>query len=233
MADKKNGLELLGTAIDKEIQEDIARHEQLDVEIPQELHEKMLTFARELDKKRIAKEKKKKRQRMMQAAAVFAVVLITGNFIALETSEAYRARFMSLFKDDVSVTIRTEDEYDLIGDWEDYWYPATLPETFVMQGAEKLGDESILLFVDEANDLELRVQEFPVGREFSFDYENFEIIDVKIGRYDGYIFRNASNDTFSTIWMTDQKVIIVDCRGYYSPETICKIAEGMVYISKK
>ena len=87
MADKKNGLELLGAEIDKEIQEDIVRLERIDVEIPQELHEKMLALARELDKKRIAKEKQKRRQRMMKTAAVFAVVLIAGNFIALETSD--------------------------------------------------------------------------------------------------------------------------------------------------
>lgn len=232
MADKKNGLELLGAEIDKEIQEDIARLESIDVEIPQELHEKMLALARELDKKRIANEKKKRRQRMMQAAAVFAVVLIGGNFIALETSEAYRARFMSLFKDDVSVTIRTEDEYDLIGDWEDYWYPATLPETFVLQGAEKNGDESIMLFVDEVNDVELRVQEFPVGGEFSFDHEHMEIQEVKIGSYDGYLLYDESNGSYSAIWMTDRKVILLNLRGKYSTEEILTIAENMIFVSK-
>ena len=231
MADKKNGLELLGAEIDKEIQEDIARLESIDVEIPQELHEKMLAFARELDKKRIAKEKKKRRQRMMQTAAVFAAVLIGGNFIALETSEAYRARFMSLFKDDISVTIRTEDEYDLIGDWEDYWYPATLPETFVLQGAEKNGDESIMLFVDEVNDVELRVQEF-VGGEFSFDHEHMEIQEVQIGSNDGYLFYDESNGSYSAIWMTDRKVILLNLRGKYSTEEILTIAEDMIFVSK-
>ncbi|MBQ6900297.1 MAG: DUF4367 domain-containing protein [Firmicutes bacterium] len=232
MADKRNGLELLGAEIDKEIQEDIARLESIDVEIPQELHEKMLAFARELDKKRIAKEKKKRRQRMMQTAAVFAAVLIGGNFIALETSEAYRARFMSLFKDDISVTIRTEDEYDLIGDWEDYWYPATLPETFVLQGAEKNGDESIMLFVDEVNDVELRVREFPIDAEFSFDHEHFEILEVKIGTNDGYAFYDESSASCSAIWMTDKNVILLDLRGEYSIEKILKIAENMIFVSK-
>ena len=232
MADKKNGLEMLGAAIDKEIQDDISRLENMDVEVPQELHEKMLALARELDKKRIAKEKKKRRKRMMQTAAVFAVVLVTGNFIALETSDAYRARFMSLFGDDVSVTIRTEDEYDLIGDWEDYWYPATLPETFVLQGAEKTGDESIMLFVDEANDVELRVQEFLIGAEFSFDHEHLKVQEVKIGQYDGYAFYDELNTSYSAIWMTDKRVILLDIRGKYPPEELLAIAEGMIFVSK-
>ena len=99
---------------------------------------------------------------------------------------------MSLFKDDVSVTIRTEDEYDMIGDWEDYWYPATLPETFVLQGAEKLGDESIILFVDEANDGGLGwYHEFP-HRELGYSSRAvvfFELDSIggakyKYGHYD-------------------------------------------------
>ena len=191
---------------------------------------KMLTFAREFDKKRIAKEKKKKRQRMMQAAAVFAVVLITGNFIALETSDAYRARFMSLFGGDVSVTIRTEDEYDLIGDWEDYWYPATLPETFVLQGAEKTGDESIMLFVDEANDVELRVEEYLIGQEIVIDYEYLETTEFNINQYKGYYITDGANAACSLIWMTERKTIVLDVHGDFEIEEAKSVAEGMIYI---
>lgn len=233
MADKKNGLELLGAEIDKEIQEDIVRLERIDVEIPQELHEKMLALARELDKKRIAKEKQKRRQRMMKTAAVFAVVLIAGNFIALETSEAYRARFMALFKDDISVTIRTEDEYDLIGDWEDYWYPATLPETFVLQGAEKNGDESIMLFVDEVNDVELRVEEYLIGQEIVIDYEYLETTEFNINQYKGYYIADMENASYSLMWMTERKTIVLDVYGDFGIEEAKSIAESMIYISKK
>ena len=230
MTDKKNGLELLGAAIDKEIQEDIARREQLDVEIPQELHEKMMSFARELDKKRIAKEKKKKQRRMMQAAAVFAVVLIAGNFIALETSQAYRARFMSLFKDDVSVTIRTEDEYDLIGDWEDYWYPATLPDTFVLQGAERNNNMSLMLFIDVTNDIELRVFEYALGRNIVVDSESLLQERLEIENYSGYAFYDEKQSIYYAVWNTDKKVISLELSGNATLQDVKKIAEGAKHI---
>ena len=76
-----------------------------------------LAFARAYDRKANKRKVTEKRKRILQVAAVFLVCITTMTAIAVETSEAFRVRFYSLFTNetDGSVTLLTEREQEIIG----------------------------------------------------------------------------------------------------------------------
>ena len=155
------------------------------IEIPPELHETLKRMIREADREGKAEErkaeKKRRRSRAGRMAAIAAVCLLMVNFIALETSDAYRSYVLQLFfdADAGGATVLTETEYDMIGDWKDYWYPSWLPDGYSLSAAEETAGQKSLLFSSQTDNTEIIILQSDKDVSVSYDVESMEYENVR------------------------------------------------------
>jgi pimeloyl-ACP methyl ester carboxylesterase len=144
-------LEILAQKIGQEIDEKNAELEACDIEVPKEYHNEMLAFIEKLDRESTRKEKKQASKRWLRAASIFMICFITLNGAALSTSEAYRQKVFSLFYDEEQggVNLNFDPGHELLEEWEDYWYPAWIPEGYYLYAAEQIEDSHFLVFFSE------------------------------------------------------------------------------------
>lgn len=190
----------------------------------------ILRRAREYDRKS-AKEKRKRRTlKSLQIAAAFLLCFTTMSAIAMETSDAFRVRVYQLFEDKEQggVTLFTQNEYDMIGDWDNYWYPTYLPENTTMIGAEKDGFEKVMAFRLE-DGVEVRINEYSLDSYISMDTDHTTMEEVRIGYYKGYLFIRDEDLYMRVLWMTDDRQLSVRMEGKLDKELLLQIAEGLEY----
>ena len=233
MNKKDKGLELLAELIAEDMEKEIGEIEQLDVEVPEELHQHMLEFVRELDRKDMERRRKQFRTRAMRFAAVFCVCIVTMGTLALGNSEALRERVFTLFhnEEDGSVTLRTESEYDMIGSWDDYWYPTWIPDGYYLLGADK--EAGVMLFVSDTEEAEIRIVESSLDSNHSFDVDTTKAHSVKIQEYEGYMFIDQENCSVDIMWLTESRRISIKQKYSLDESVVFKIAENMEYVSKR
>lgn len=229
---KSKGLEMLARQIGQEIEEKNAALLARDIEVPKEYHESMLAFIRKLDQETKRKEKKEARQRWLRTTAMFVVCFVSLNAAALGVSEAYREKVFSLFYDEEQggVTLSFDPGRELMEEWEDYWYPAWLPEGYQLYAAERTEDTDFLMFMSEDTKQELRITTCPADAEYSFDTEWMSREDMDIGMHDGYYFFNEEQEFYIVVFGTGEKILIAEHTGKIEKETMQKIAENMQYI---
>lgn len=190
----------------------------------------ILRMAREYDQKRAKARKKKIITRVMRTAAVFVLCIATMFTFALETSDAFRVRVYQLFRDEEQggVTLYSQDEYDMIGDWEDYWYPTYMPEGFVIKASEMEKNESTMLFCSE-DGIEIRIREYSKDTDISMDTDHTSMKEVQVRYYKGYLFTSDDGLYMSVYWVTDDRQLSVQMDGLQDEELILQIAEEMEY----
>lgn len=216
----------------EENKEYLKKTESIDEIFPMlEPDQSFLAFARAYDRKANKRKVTEKRKRILQVAAVFLVCITTMTAIAVETSEAFRVRFYSLFTNetDGSVTLLTEREQEIIGEWEDYWYPTYVPNGFQMVAAEKRDNESVIVFESNDRKISFRIMEFSFNVAISHDTDTNTVEEVRIGYYKGYLFEDVQNQSIDVYWLTDDKQLVVAATGEMDKETVIKIAESLEY----
>lgn len=216
----------------EENKEYLKKTESIDEMFPMlEPDQSFLAFARAYDRKANKRKVTEKRKRILQVAAVFLVCITTMTAIAVETSEAFRVRFYSLFTNetDGSVTLLTEREQEIIGEWEDYWYPTYVPDGFQMVAAEKRDNESVIVFESNDRKISFRIMEFSFNVAISHDTDTNTVEEVRIGYYKGYLFEDVQNQSIDVYWLTDDKQLVVAATGEMDKETVIKIAESLEY----
>ncbi|MGC2873745.1 DUF4367 domain-containing protein [Ihubacter sp. mB4P-1] len=216
----------------EENKEYLKKTESIDEIFPMlEPDQSFLAFARAYDRKANKRKVTEKRKRILQVAAVFLVCITTMTAIAVEISEAFRVRFYSLFTNetDGSVTLLTEREQEIIGEWEDYWYPTYVPDGFQMVAAEKRDNESVIVFESNDRKISFRIMEFPFNVAISHDTDTNTVEEVRIGYYKGYLFEDVQNQSIDVYWLTDDKQLVVAATGEMDKETVIKIAESLEY----
>ena len=196
-----------------------------------------LQFARTYDQQHAAvsvkKKSKARMKRFARFAAIFLACFITMGSLALGTSEALREKvFTLIFNDETgSVSLRTESEEDMIGSWENYWYPAWLPEGFYMLGAER-GNYLFMLFVSQNDPYEIRIREYSLnGTSIGLDTDTAEIEEIKVGHKNVVLSVDETNCIMSAAWMTDTKILKIDVNESTDREMLIKIIENMQYIN--
>lgn len=220
----------------EENKEYLKKTESIDEIFPMlEPDQSFLAFARAYDRKANKRKVTEKRKRILQVAAVFLVCITTMTAIAVEISEAFRVRFYSLFTNetDGSVTLLTEREQEIIGEWEDYWYPTYVPDGFQMVAAEKRDNESVIVFESNDRKISFRIMEFPFNVAISHDTDTNTVEEVRIGYYKGYLFEDVQNQSIDVYWLTDDKQLVVAATGEMDKETVIKIAESLEYRRRK
>lgn len=194
-----------------------------------------LEFAQEYDKKAKKQKVTEKRKRILQIAAVFLVCITTMTAIAVETSEAFRVRFYSLFSNetDGAVALLTEREQDLIGEWENYWYPTYVPDGFQMVAADKRDNKSAIVFESNDGKISFRIMEFSFNVAISHDTDTNTVEEVRVGYYKGYLFEDVQNQNIDVYWLTDDRQMVVSMAGEMNKETVLKIAEELEFRKEK
>lgn len=84
------------------------------------------------DKRYAVGQKKRKSRQILQKVAVFLLIFLSVNTLAIGTSHAYRQFVFRVFENEENHSINFHDraEQDMIGSWNDYWYPT---ETMILE----------------------------------------------------------------------------------------------------
>ena len=226
------GLKLLAEVISEEMEEEIKNIESVEVEIPEELHLHMLEFAKDLDKREFIRRKKQIHTRILRFAAIFCICLVTASGISLGTSDALRERIFSIFHNESngSITLRNQSEYDMIGNWNDYWYPTWIPEGYYLLGADK--NARVMLYVSDTTSTEIRILESNSTTDQSYDKDTTIVKPINIHHYQGYLFVDNENCSIDLVWTTENRILKIDIQHSTDATMALTIAENLKYIVK-
>ena len=200
-------------------------------EFSPELDGKLLEAAKFYDKQYAAGQKKRKSRQILQKAAVFLLIFLSVNTLAMGTSHAYRQFVFQVFENNEnnSMTIHNPAELDMIGSWEDYWYPAYLPEGYQITYAEE--DPVKCFLVQPGTGAEsLIITEYPQGSELSYDTEHSQISDIQILNYLGKII--AFKDHTYIVYPTETMILEFRFDAGIPEQEVVKIAENMEYVAR-
>ena len=191
-----------------------------------QLDAKLLEAAKFYDMQYAAGQKKRKSRQILQKAAVFLLLFLSVNTLAIGTSHAYRQFVFQVFENNEnnSMTIHNPAELDMIGSWEDYWYPAYLPEGYQITYAEE--DPAKCFLVQPGTGAEsLIITEYPQGSELSYDTKHSQISDIQILNYLGK--RIAFENHTIIAYPTETMILEFRFDAGIPEQEVVKIAENM------
>ena len=200
-------------------------------EFSPELDGKLLEAAKFYDKQYAAGQKKRKSRQILQKAAVFLLIFLSVNTLAMGTSHAYRQFVFQVFENNEnnSMTIHNPAELDMIGSWENYWYPAYLPEGYQITDAEE--DPVKCFLVQPGTGAEsLIITEYPQGSELSYDTKHSQISDIQILNYLGK--RIAFENHTYIVYPTETMILEFSFDAGFAEQEVVKIAENMKYVAE-
>lgn len=196
-----------------------------------QLDGKLLEAAKFYDKRYAAGQKKRKSRQILQKAAVFLLIFLSVNTLAIGTSHAYRQFVFQVFENNEnnSITIHNPAELDMIGSWEDYWYPTYLPDGYQITDAEEIPTKCFLIQPGTGAE-SLIITEYPQGSEISYDTEHSQISDIQILNYLGK--RIAFEDHTRIVYPTETMILEFRFDAGIPEQEVVKIAENMKYVAE-
>lgn len=223
-------MKLAADMIQTDIDMEMLAYEQREVPIREEFDEKMLMTVRKIDAERSQKGKKEVFKRMSRFVAVFLVCIISLGVVTMGTSEAFRKKVIDIFYNDSagSIALRNGNEEELIGDWEDFWYPAYLPEGFFLNTAES-GDH-FLLYSNPGKGMDFYIFEQDKNASLSVDTDYTQIEKTQIGYSDGYIFARKDVEGFKVTWRTENHSMMACFDGAWDKSQVLEIIDGLEYV---
>ena len=167
----------------------------------------------------------------MQKAAVFLLIFLSVNTLAIGTSHAYRQFVFQMFENEENHSINFHDraEQDMIGSWNDYWYPTYLPEGYQIVSAEEIPVKCLLIQAATGEE-PLLITEYPQGSELSYDTEHSQISDIRIHNYLGK--RIAFEDHTRIVYPTETMILEFRFDAGIPEREVVKIAENMEYVAR-
>ena len=224
-------MKALARKIDNEFEKEYEEFNAAGKEFSPELDGKLLEAAKFYDKQYAAGQKKRKSRQILQKAAVFLLIFLSVNTLAIGTSHAYRQFVFQVFENNEnnSMTIHNPAELDMIGSWEDYWYPAYLPEGYQITYAEE--DPVKCFLVQPGTGAEsLIITEYPQGSELSYDTKHSQISDIQILNYLGK--RIAFENHTYIVYPTETMILEFSFDAGIPEQEVVKIAENMKYVAE-
>lgn len=227
----KEAASIVSEDMEKDLEEYKMRAESLS---PEEapVDEAFLKFAKEYDARR---RSKKRVGKILKTAAVFLLSIVAVGGIAIETSEAFRAKFFDLVlnKDTgfIELTPETQSEKELTDDLSGYWYPEYLPEGCKLTSSE---DNDFMLkftFMPEDEAFVIDLTEYdPDGLSMQHNMDINTVEEVTVGEYEAYLFTNEKDQNFTLVWQVENKVLNMMAYDYTDREEFLKIAESVKYV---
>ncbi len=196
-----------------------------------QLDGKLLEAAKFYDKQYAAGQKKRKSRQILQKAAVFLLIFLSVNTLAIGTSHAYRQFVFQVFENNEnnSMTIHNPAELDMIGSWEDYWYPTYLPDGYQITYAEEIPEKCLLIQPGTGGE-SLIITEYSQGTEISYDTEHSQISDIQILNYLGK--RIAFENHTIIAYPTETMILEFRFDAGIPEQEVVKIAENMKYVAE-
>ena len=128
-----------------------------------------------------------------------------------------------------SINFHDRAEQDMIGSWNDYWYPTYLPEGYQIVSAEE-SPVKCLLIQAATGEEPLLITEYPQGSELSYDTEHSQISDIRIHNYLGK--RIAFEDHTRIVYPTETMILEFRFDAGIPEREVVKIAENMEYVAR-
>lgn len=155
-------------------------------------------------------------------------------FIAPKPVDAFRIKILDMFFNEKSgsVSLRGQTEIDMIGDWNEYYYPEYMMDNYSLIGAEKMGERSIMLFVSNDRKHELRIEELPPNSNISIDTDHTSIENVKIGYYEAVYAICKEADSVLLTWVNEKKIISIHGDASIDKREYINIAENLKYVER-
>ena len=196
-----------------------------------QLDAKISEAAKFYDMQYAAGQKKRKSRQILQKAAVFLLIFLSVNTLAIGTSHAYRQFVFQMFENEENHSINFHDraEQDMIGSWNDYWYPTYLPEGYQIVSAEEIPVKCLLIQAATGEE-PLLITEYPQGSELSYDTEHSQISDIRIHNYLGK--RIAFEDHTRIVYPTETMILEFRFDAGIPEREVVKIAENMEYVAR-
>ncbi|MBQ8589841.1 MAG: hypothetical protein IJ486_05250, partial [Firmicutes bacterium] len=186
-----NNLNKVAQMIRSEIDQEILQTEKKYIGVPEDYHQEMLSFIHNLEREEatvVINVKKKRTKCWVRVASYLLVAFIGFNALAITASAAYRQRVFSLFKTDdgKGVTLRTEEETELLEGWSGYWYPKDVPREYRLVEANRKNKIDFLWFKSNKREDSIRIFVMPEEFESTYDIEFLTWDEMDVGVYDGY-----------------------------------------------
>ena len=226
---KQKFMKTLAKKIDDAFEKEYEELNEAGKEFSPQLDAKLLEAAKFYDKRYAVGQKKRKSRQILQKAAAFLLIFLSVNTLAIGTSHAYRQFVFQVFENNEnnSMTIHNPAELDMIGSWEDYWYPAYLPEGYQITYAEE--DPVKCFLVQPGTGAEsLIITEYPQGSELSYDTKHSQISDIQILNYLGK--RIAFENHTYIVYPTETMILEFSFDAGIPEQEVVKIAENMEYV---
>lgn len=227
--------ERLSEITDEELEEFVQEAEQ--TEMPKDIEEQMLAYARGLDCKRQRKERRKAlRKYASRVAAVILCVVIIGGvaWVSTDSVSAWKLRFTSLFTQEEQdhISLRPFDHEEL-ADWHGYYLFDEVPEGYELTYAEDYGDEKMVAFSKGENLLLL--QQLPSSVTIDVDNEGTMHEFVKVNGKEAHLFtEKEGKDVLSRTlcWMQGDYTLWIESRGdeLLGQEVLIALAESLNYV---
>ena len=207
---------------------------QMQGDIPAKIDENVLKAVIEYDKQQKGKRKKKYISVLSKVAIFIIVCAFAIPFIAPKPVDAFRIKILDMFFNEKSgsVSLRGQTEIDMIGDWNEYYYPEYMMDNYSLIGAEKMGERSIMLFVSNDRKHELRIEELPPNSNISIDTDHTSIENVKIGYYEAVYAICKEADSVLLTWVNEKKIISIHGDASIDKREYINIAENLKYVER-
>ena len=228
---KQKFMKTLAKKIDDAFEKEYEELNEAGKEFSPQLDAKLLEAAKFYDKRYAVGQKKQKSRRILQKAAVFLLIFLSANALAIGTSQAYRQFVFQVFENEENHSINFHDraEQDMIGSWNDYWYPTYLPEGYQIVAAEEV-PEKCLLIQAGISEASLIITEYSQETELSYDTEHSQISDIRIHNYLGK--RIAFENHTIIVYPTETIMLEFRFDATIPEQEVVKIAENMEYVAQ-
>lgn len=226
----KRFMDKLAEKIDDEFEKEYAELSEIGKSFSPMLDAKLTETAKFYDKKYTAGHKKNVNLRMFKKAAVFLLVFVSVNAVAMESSQAYRQFVFQIFENENnnSITFHERIEQDLMGEWENYWYPSQMPEGYKITAAEESPQKCILIHNGQK---ELLITEYAAGTELSYDTKHSQISDIRINDSLGKIISFENQKMI--VYPTENMILEFTFDSDIPEADVIMIAEHMEYVQMK
>ena len=228
---KQKFMKTLAKKIDDAFEKEYEELNEAGKEFSPQLDAKLFEAAKLYDKRYAVGQKKRKSRKLLQKAAVFLLIFLSVNALAIGTSQAYRQFVFQVFENEENHSINFHDraEQDMIGSWNDYWYPTYLPEGYQIVAAEEV-PEKCLLIQAGISEASLIITEYSQETELSYDTEHSQISDIRIHNYLGK--RIAFENHTIIVYPTETIMLEFRFDATIPEQEVVKIAENMEYVAQ-
>lgn len=228
---KQKFMKTLAKKIDDAFEKEYEELNEAGKEFSPQLDAKLFEAAKFYDKRYAVGQKKRKSRKLLQKAAVFLLIFLSVNALAIGTSQAYRQFVFQVFENEENHSINFHDraEQDMIGSWNDYWYPTYLPEGYQIVAAEEV-PEKCLLIQAGISEASLIITEYSQETELSYDTEHSQISDIRIHNYLGK--RIAFENHTIIVYPTETIMLEFRFDATIPEQEVVKIAENMEYVAQ-